>query len=85
MNKDSYKSYKIVCENGYYIFSLAKVLEKKNKTMYRLAKELGKEYVVIKRYARGEAIRFDSLILAQICDNLNCQLSDILEYYPNSK
>ena len=77
------KTYKICCENGYYLFRLESLLEQIGKSRYTLAKELPSEYKVINRYAHGDLTRFDAQLVAKICDYCNCKMSDIIEYYPN--
>ena len=77
--------YKIYCENGYYLFKLELILSKMNSTKYALAKNLPTEYKVLNNYARGVLTRFDINVIARICDYLNCNLSDIIEYFPNTK
>ncbi len=79
------KIYKVPCENGYYLFKLTALLDSINKTRYNLAKDLNKEYKVINRYAHGDLARFDATVIAKICDYCDCNLSDIIEYIPNSK
>ena len=77
--------YKVPCGNGYYLFKLTELLGTINKSRYNLAKDLNSEYKVINRYARGNLNKFDANVIAKICDYCNCNLSDIIEYIPNSK
>lgn len=79
------KIYKVPCEKGYYLFKLTELLELLDKTRYNLSKDLNAEYKVINRYAHGNLSRFDANIIAKICDYCDCNLSDIIEYIPNSK
>lgn len=75
--------YKIVVENGYYIFRLQTLLDKMEMSRYAIAKDLPLEYKVLNRYVKGNISRFDANVIAKICDYCNCKLSDIIEYYPN--
>ena len=38
------------------------------------------DFKVIQRLAKGTLTRIDIYVLARICDYLNCNLSDIIEY-----
>jgi len=77
--------YKIVVENGYYIFRLQTLLDKMEMSRYAIAKDLPLEYKVLNRYVKGNISRFDANVIAKICDYCNCKLSDIIEYYPNQR
>ena len=43
------------------------------------------DFKVIKRIMTGELVRFDIIVMARICDYLECSITDIIEYFPNSK
>jgi len=30
-------------------------------------------------------VRIDIIVLARLCDYLNCKITDLIEYYPNEK
>lgn len=83
MKNDKNKVYKINHEHGYYIFRLGLLLEEIEKSRYEMSKELQMEYKVLNRYIQGNLSRFDTSVVAKICDYCNCKLSDIIEYYPN--
>jgi hypothetical protein len=55
------------------------VLEKQGKTRYWLAKETGLDYNTVNAYYRNRLQRYDSYVLAHICNALNCEIPDILE------
>lgn len=60
---------------------LRDLLMEKSITRFRLHTLTGIKYEVIDRYYRSEnVIRVDLPLLAEICDALNCDISDILKY-----
>lgn len=77
--------YKIYCDNGYYIFKLEKLLDSIGKSKYQMAIDLQSEYKVLNRYAHGNLTRFDTQVIARICNYCNCKMSDIIEFYPSNK
>ena len=76
---------KLDIENGYYIFNLNNILKEKHISKNRLMRETNTDFKVIQRIINGELTRFDIIVMARLCDYLECKLSDIIEYYPNSK
>lgn len=60
--------------------SVDKALEERGITRYELAKRTGIQYQVIDNYYKNKLIRYDSFVLEKICDALDCQISDIIEY-----
>ncbi len=73
---------KIEIENGYYIFNLENKLKEKHISKNKLMRDTNTDFKVIQRIITGELTRFDIIVMARICDYLNCNLSDIVEYYP---
>lgn len=57
-----------------------KALEERGITRYELAKRTGMQFQVIDKYYKNKLIRYDSFVLEKICDALDCQISDIIEY-----
>lgn len=57
-----------------------KALQERGITRYELAKRTGIQYQVIDNYYKNKLIRYDSFVLEKICDALDCQISDIIEY-----
>ena len=76
---------KLNIENGYYLFNLNAILKEKHISKNRLMRETNTDFKVIQRIISGELTRYDIIVMARICDYLGCKLSDIIEYYPNSK
>ena len=83
MKNDKNKVYKIKHEHGYYIFRLGLLLDEIGKSRYVMSRELQMEYKVLNRYIQGNLSRFDTSIIAKICDYCHCKMSDIIEYYPD--
>ena len=46
-------------------------------------RETETDFKVIQRIAKGTITRIDIYVLARICDYLDCNISDILEYERN--
>ena len=47
---------------------------------YELAKRTGIQYQIIDNYYKNRVKRYDSYVLDRICDALDCQIGDIIEY-----
>lgn len=73
---------KINIEGGYYLFKLNDVLIDKNVSKNRLMRETNTDFKVIQRIINGDLTRLDIIVLARICNFLNCNINDIIEYYP---
>ena len=64
---------KVNIEDGYYLFKLNDILRNRNISKNKLMRE---------RIINGELTKLDIIVLARICNFLNCHFSDIIEYYP---
>lgn len=60
--------------------SLDKMLTAQNVSRYELAKRTGIQYQIIDNYYKNRVKRYDSYVLERICNALDCQISDIIEY-----
>ena len=60
--------------------TLDKLLDKLNITRYELAKRTGIQYQIINNYYKNKVKRYDSYVLERICDTLNCEIKDIIEF-----
>ena len=60
--------------------TLDKALKKCNITRYELSKITGIQYQIIDNYYKNKVKRYDSYVIERICDALNCELNDIIEY-----
>lgn len=73
---------KISLESGYYLFKLDDLLVSNNVTKSKLAKDTNTDFKVIQRIINGQLTKLDLIVLARICNYLECSISDIIEYYP---
>ena len=76
---------KVNIEGGYYLFKLNDILQKQDISKNKLMRETNTDFKVIQRIINGELTKLDIIVLARICNFLNCQISDIVEYYPALK
>lgn len=74
------KIYKIDYDNGYYLFKLEKVLEDKNISINKVMHDTNTDFKVIKRLSTGNLERIDITVIARLCDYLDCEMEDIVEY-----
>ena len=71
---------KINIESGYYLFKLEKLLNNKNISINKLMRDTNTDFKVIKRLMTSDLVRIDIIVLARICDYLDCNIADIVEY-----
>lgn len=57
-----------------------KALVEKSMSRYELAKKTGIQYQVIDNYYKNKVKRYGSYVLDRICDALQCDISDLIEY-----
>ena len=74
------KVYKIKLENGYYLFKLEKILDEKHISKNKIMRDTNTDFKVLKRLWTGDITKVDILVLARLCDYLNCDITDIIEY-----
>lgn len=83
MKKPKIKSvYSSIDDFGEIYISLDKILKDRNITYNKLANSIGTDFDLISRYAKNKIVRTDLNILARICYVLDCDISDVLVYYP---
>ena len=56
-----------------------KALEKHGISRYELAKRTGIQYHIIDNYYKNKVVRYDSYILARMCEALSCDVSELIE------
>ena len=71
---------KIKIEKGTYFFKLNDLLKSKNISINKLMRDTNTDFKVIKRIMSGELTRIDIIVLARLCDYLNCKITDIVDY-----
>lgn len=71
---------KVVMENGYYLFKLYQILDERNISINKLMNDTKTDFKVIQRIATGELVRIDIIVLARLCNYLECEIQDIVEY-----
>ncbi len=70
----------VKAEHGIYIFKLGKILKEKNLSKNQIVRDTNTDFKVIKRLADGNLIRIDIYVLARLCNYLNVEPKDIIEY-----
>ena len=76
---------KLDMENGYYIFNLDDVLAKSKISINKLMRDTNTDFKVVKRLMNGDLVRMDIIVIARLCDYLNCSMNDLVKYIPNEK
>ena len=54
------------------------LLTERKMSRYRLAKLMGTDFQTIDKYYKNTLIRYDSFLLASMCESLNCKIEDLL-------
>ena len=57
-----------------------KFINKRGITRYELSKRTGIRFQIIDNYYKNKVVRYDSYVLNRICEALDCDISDIVEY-----
>ncbi len=70
----------IKVEQGIYYFKLESVLHNKKISINKLMRDTETDFKVIKRLMTGDLVRIDIQVLARICNYLECNLNDIIDY-----
>ena len=71
---------RVEIENGVYLFKLKRLLENKDISINKITRDTNTDFKVIKRLMTGELVKIDIFVLARICDYLDCNIEDIIEY-----
>ena len=74
---------KLETEHSYYLFKLDDILTKKKVSINKIMKETNTDFKVIKRLMNGDLVKLDIFVISRICDYLECNFEDIIEYVPN--
>lgn len=73
---------KVNIEGGHYLFKLNDILKQRDISKNKLMRETNTDFKVIQRIIKGELTKIDIIVLARICNYLECNMNDIIEYYP---
>ena len=60
--------------------TIDKYLDRCGITRYELSKKTGIGFQIIDKYYKNKVVRYDSDVLNRICEALQCDISDIIEY-----
>ncbi len=60
--------------------TVAQYMDSRGMTRYELAKQTGIRYQIIDKYYKNKVVRYDSYVLNKICEALDCDVSDLIEY-----
>ena len=74
------KVYKLELDNGYYLFKLEKILADKKISKNKIMRDTNTDFKVLKRLWSGDLSKVDIIVLARLCDYLDCDITDIFEY-----
>ncbi len=61
-------------------FKLAETMKRKNYSKSRLCREAKLRFETVQGYYKGNISRIDLYVLNQLCETLNCNINDIIEY-----
>ncbi len=65
---------------GDFLFKLDNLLDQKNISKNKIMRDTETDFKVIQRLAKGNLTKIDIYVIARICDYLNCDVDDIIEY-----
>lgn len=60
--------------------TLDKCLQSRGITRYELSKRTGIKFQIIDNYYKNKVVRYDSFLLDKICEALECDISELIEY-----
>lgn len=60
--------------------TIDKCIDQRKITRYELSKRTEIAYQIIDKYYKNKVVRYDSYVLDKICEALDCDISDIIEY-----
>lgn len=75
---------KVKIENGCYLFKLDDLLEENKISKNKIMRDTNTDFKVIQRIFNGELSKIDITVVARLCDYLDCNMNDIIEYIPNN-
>ena len=72
-------------EHGSIKIKLDELIQKKGISKNKLSKRAEMERTQINNYCKNTITRLDTDVLARICNTLDCDISDLLEFVPPEK
>lgn len=60
--------------------TLDKYLDSHSITRYELSKRTNIRFQIIDNYYKNKVVRYDSYVLNKICEALDCDISELVEY-----
>ena len=75
--------YTIPMEHGNYLFKLEHVIVSRNISKNQLMRETNTDFKVLQRLMKGDLTRIDINVMARLCDYLQCEITDLIEYVSN--
>lgn len=75
---------KVNVENGCYLFKLDDLLNSSNLSKNKVMRDTNTDFKVLQRIINGDLSKIDVTVFARLCDYLDCNLNDIVEYIPNN-
>lgn len=60
--------------------TIDRYIDSRGITRYELAKRTELRFHIIDKYYKNKVIRYDSFVLSKICEALDCDICDIIEY-----
>lgn len=75
---------KVNVENGCYLFKLDDLLNGNNISKNKVMRDTNTDFKVLQRIIKGDLSKIDVTVFARLCDYLDCNLTDIVEYIPNN-
>ena len=74
---------KLETEHSCYLFKLDDLLANKKVSINKVMKDTNTDFKVIKRIINGDLVKLDVFVISRLCNYLDCDFSDIIEYVPN--
>ncbi len=79
------KIYTVDCQEGHYEFKLNSVLDKKHVTKNSIVVKKSIDFNTMQRLITGNLTRIDLDVIAKLCNELDCGITDLIEYVNDKK
>ena len=79
------KIYTVDCQEGHYEFKLNSVLDKKHVTKNSIVVKKSIDFNTMQRLSTGNLTRIDLDVIAKLCNELDCGITDLIEYVNDKK